>query len=170
MDADALKEEIRAALRKSGKGLTARQLHGECESSGDLNEIVKVIHDLKGEGVVRADGMKDSQVLYKLGAGKVADGPAPSDPAPNLTPARLAPGTPERMQRSVAGLREGLFSMLDKIAAGKVENATAKTYAHTAMTIVKSLEVQLEFERMRIAKEIPISLDEIALVPMLEKS
>lgn len=151
--------EIRAALVRSAKGLTARQLLSQVDSAGDLQEIVKDIHVLKGEGKVRADGMRESQVIYRL-----ADWPAVEEES------RVSKEDvrPQKSKRSAAGLREGLFEMLEQLKEGKVDVQTAKTYAALSMTIIKSVEVQLEYERMRIANEVPVHLSDMALVPALE--
>lgn len=163
-------EEITKALKRAAKGLTARQLMGECESFGDIQELVKALHKLKTEGVIKANGMRDSQVVYWLNdspvaAKVVAPEPLPvAPPEPALNRAEVGP----KPKRTIAGLRDGLFNILDKLEAGIVDTSTAKAYANTAMTIVKSLEVQLEYERMKLAKEIPANVGDFSLVPALE--
>lgn len=158
---NACHDEIRSALMRSEKGLTARQLLSACDSAGDVNEIVKEVHALKTRGRVKADGMRESQVVYKI-----ADWPqvtaVPEAPKPQ------APAAAQKSRRSFSTLREGLFDMLDRQADGKVEPNAAKAYANTAMAILKSLEVQLELERLRHAKQLPQTLDDTPLVPMLE--
>jgi hypothetical protein len=151
-----VEEEVRVALKRAAKGLTVRQLQSECESSGDLQEMVKVVHGLKASGRVQADGMRDSQVLYKLGNWEGETEMPVQKEAPKQAP-----------RRSASGLREGLFEMMEQLRAGKVDVPTAKTYAALAMTICKSIEVQLNYERMRVANEIG-ELQDMTLVPALE--
>lgn len=155
---EAVHDEINEALKRSAKGLTARQLLTECESCDDLTAMVGFIHRLKSAGRIKADGMRDSQVLYKLGnwEGKT-EMPVQKE--------KEAPKQPPR--RSASGLREGLFEMMEQLRAGTIDVPTAKTYAALAMTICKSIEVQLNYERMRVANEIG-ELQDMTLVPALE--
>jgi hypothetical protein len=158
--------EIRAALSRAARGMTARQLLSECDSAADVNDLVKQVHVLKGLGRVLADGMRDSQVVYKIGSWPV-NGAETREENVKQPPDRPYLG-PEKPRRSAAGLREGLFEMLEQLRAGKVDVQTAKTYAALSMTIIKSVEVQLEYERMRIANEVPAHLSDMSLVPALE--
>lgn len=161
-------EEIKNALKRANKGLTARQLLDQCVSYGDLQEIVKVIHALKTHGHVKADGMRDNQVVYKLGDWPASEVAVAEPAQTESTQTAAAPSAASRSRRSFAGLREGLWDMLDKQAAGNVEPNHAKAYANTAMAILKSLEVQLELERLRYGKQIPQTLDDMVLTPLLE--
>lgn len=158
-------EEIKSALKRAAKGLTARQMLGQCESYGDVNEVVKDVHALKAAGKIKADGMRDSQVVYKMGdwdgEEKPAEEPTPQPKAPQTLPAVKA-------RRTGSGLREGLFDMMERLRDGKVDVGTAKTYAALAMTICKSIEVQLEYERMKVSKELPGELGDMTMVPALE--
>lgn len=177
-------DQIREALEANAAGLTARQLHAKCDEIDSLNELVVQINKLKSEGKIKADGMRDSQVVYKLGkwAGWGVDTEAihnkqavPEKPlAPSSAPAVVAPENlsknlvPTKPKRTGGGLREGLFDMMERLRDGSVDVGTAKAYAALAMTICKSIEIQLEYERMKIAKELPGELGDMTMVPALE--
>jgi hypothetical protein len=160
-------QEIKSALKRAPKGLTARHVYDECDSAADLNDVVKNLHALKGEGKIKSDGMRDSQVIYKLGEW---DGAAPA-----AAPAVVEPEQPlsrslvaTKPKRTGSGLRDGLFDMMDRLRDGKVDVGTAKAYAALAITICKSIEIQLEYERLKIAKELPTELGDMTMVPALE--
>lgn len=157
-----IQEEIKSALESSSKGMTARQLMDHCETAADLNAVVKVIHTLKAEGKVRADGMRESQVVYKLGAWPGSD-LEPSKPVPNIP--EIIPAQVAKAKRTAAGLRDGLFEMLEALKSGKVDAKAAQSYAQLSMTILKSLEVQMQYEKMVRAKELPEALPDLELVP-----
>ena len=157
-------EQIRAALSKHPNGLTARQLHSQCDESGELQELAVDLQKLKTDGKVKADGMRDSQVVYKLGNWPKQNGEDVSSVRLNAKEAS-AP-TPKR---SGSSLREGLFDMMERLRDGKVDVGTAKAYAALAMTICKSIEIQLEYERMKLSKELPDQLGDMTMVPALEQ-
>lgn len=48
-------------------------------------------------------------------------------------------------KRTSAGLRELLFEMIDGVRAGTVDEKTARTIATLCQSILKSVEVELEF-------------------------
>lgn len=161
--------QVRTALVKAPKGLTARQLHSACDASGELQELVTDIHRLKAEGKIKADGMRDSQVIYRLGEWPVqgvdidaAHQKQTAAPKPEVPAAEAKP------RRTGSGLREGLFDMMDRLRDGKVDVGTAKAYAALAMTLCKSIEIQLEYERMKAADQLPGELGDMTMVPALE--
>jgi hypothetical protein len=162
--------QIRVALGRSANGLTARQIHALCDESGTLNELVSDLSRLKGQNRIKADGMRDSQVIYKIGVWPAAEKPEAVEsvhaPEPEPAPRKQLPAV--KVKRSGANLREGLFDMMERLRDGKVDVGTAKTYAALAMTICKSIEVQLEYERMRVAKELDGELGDMPMVPELE--
>ena len=55
------------------------------------------------------------------------------------------------IKRTSAGLRELLFEQLDGLRGGTVSVATAKAVAHTAATILKSVEVEMQFRDQQVA-------------------
>lgn len=160
--------QIRTALVKAAKGLTARQLHGACDASGELQELVTDIHRLKAEGKIKADGMRDSQVIYKLAEWPVQGVDIDAAHQPAAAPQPGVPTAEAKPKRTGSGLREGLFDMMDRLRDGKVDVGTAKAYAALAMTLCKSIEIQLEYERMKAAEQLPGELGDMTMVPALE--
>jgi hypothetical protein len=74
-------------------------------------------------------------------------------------------------QHSMAGLREHLFDVLEQLKAGRIDGQTAGAAAKVAQAILKSAEVQMTYERMRLDNELPSVLPEMALSPpLLEKA
>jgi hypothetical protein len=72
------------------------------------------------------------------------------------------------IERTSAGLRDHLFAVLEDMRAGKISAIDAKAVAAVAQTIIKSAEVQLEFEKARLADEIPAHLGQMRLTPPLD--
>lgn len=68
---------------------------------------------------------------------------------------------------SMAGLREHLFDVLEQLKAGKLDAQTAGAAAKVAQAILKSAEVQMSYERMRLDNLLPAILPEMALSPPL---
>lgn len=64
--------------------------------------------------------------------------------AKNLTAAK----TEKTVQRSSNGLRETLFDTLDSLIMGEIEVAEAKTRAKVADSILKSVALDLEYQRL----------------------
>lgn len=159
----AEENEIRKALLRSTNGQTARQLVSACDSFEDVNAMVKVIHGLKSAGKVRADGMRDSQVVYKLGDWpEMQDSPKPATNIPEIIPAQAVA---VKAKHTASGLRDGLFEMLAALKSGKVDANVARSYAQLSMTILKSLEIQMQYAKMVNENDIPASLADIELVP-----
>lgn len=48
-------------------------------------------------------------------------------------------------KRTSAGLRELLFEMIDGVRSGKIDDKTARTVATLAGSILKSVEVEINF-------------------------
>lgn len=74
----------------------------------------------------------------------------------------------KKTDRTMAGLRDSLFDVMEKLQAGQIEDSTAKTYAALAMTAIKSVEVQIEYERLKLGSEVPAVLPEMKLTPPLK--
>lgn len=70
---------------------------------------------------------------------------------------------------TMASLRRQLAETLIGLRAGKIDVATAQTICKVAHAILKSAEVQMQFERMRLANEVPSSLPEMPLSPRLKE-
>lgn len=71
-------------------------------------------------------------------------------------------------KHSMAGLREHLFEVLESLKAGKIDGQTAGAAAKIAQAILKSAEVQMNYEKMRLNNELPGVLPEMALSPPLK--
>lgn len=80
----------------------------------------------------------------------------------------LEDGDDKPINRTAAGLRESLFDMLEKLKSGRIDAITAKTFAVLSMTILKSVEVQIDYERLRLESKVPAHLPEMKLVPPLD--
>ena len=50
--------------------------------------------------------------------------------------------------RSGEGLREALFSQLERLRDGEIESAEARAFAGVSNAIIKTVEVQLRYEEM----------------------
>lgn len=74
-----------------------------------------------------------------------------------------------KISRSSAGLREALFVAMDKLLEGSMAVETAVALAKVAHCIISSVNTQIEFERLRLASEIPASLPDMKLIPMIDK-
>lgn len=70
-------------------------------------------------------------------------------------------------QRSMSGLRETLFSALDDLRSGKIDEKQAKSVAQLSQTILNTVSVQVEYEKLRIASEVPKILPAMDLIPKL---
>lgn len=71
------------------------------------------------------------------------------------------------IDRSAAGLREFLFTQIEALRDGKINEKRASTYANMAAVIVKSAELQLKFERQKLESKVPQHMGEMRLVPPL---
>ena len=72
------------------------------------------------------------------------------------------------IDRTSAGLRDMLFGVLEDLSSGKIDHIQAKAMAAVAQTIIKSVEVQLQFEQLRLADEIPAHMSPMRLTPPLD--
>lgn len=71
----------------------------------------------------------------------------------------------KKVVRTAAGLRDTLFDQIDALKAKKISPLEARAFASLSSTIIKSVEVQLKFEAMKLAGDVPPSLAEMKLVP-----
>jgi hypothetical protein len=67
------------------------------------------------------------------------------------------------IDRTAAGLRERLFQALEELRDGKIDGKQAAATAQLAQTIIKSIEVQMVFEKQRLASELPSILPPMKL-------
>lgn len=72
------------------------------------------------------------------------------------------------IDRSMSGLRDALFDVMEKLRAGNIDANQAKAFAALALTAIKSVEVQIQYEEKRLASEIPGHLPEMKLIPPLK--
>lgn len=75
---------------------------------------------------------------------------------------------PRRIIRSGAGLREALFEQLELLRDGQTAWTEARSFAELANTIIKSVEVEMDYARMRAAKQIPDALPAMPLGGQIE--
>jgi hypothetical protein len=71
---------------------------------------------------------------------------------------------------SMGALRQTLFETLQKLKEGKLSYQDAGAVAKVANAILKSAEVQMEFERMRLNNEVPANLPDMPLTPRLKSA
>ncbi len=69
--------------------------------------------------------------------------------------------------RSMDGLRETLFDAIDKLRDGKIDVGVAKATANLAMTLIKSVEVQMSFEQLKLGDKVPRSMPTMPLIPKI---
>ena len=81
----------------------------------------------------------------------------------------MAAGNLAVIARSAAGLREAMFRAMEDLRSGGIDVAQAKQIAALGMVIVKSVEVQIVFERARLEDAIPSHLSEMKLIPPLDQ-
>jgi len=74
----------------------------------------------------------------------------------------------KKIERSMSGLRDALFEMMESLRAGEVDEKTARTFSQLAISAVKATEVQLLFEQLRQQKEVPPALSAMPLTPALK--
>lgn len=67
----------------------------------------------------------------------------------------------------MSGLREHLFKQLEKLEAGEIDCEQAGAVNGLAGTLIKSAELQLRFEQLKGASDIPAHLSDMRLVPPL---
>lgn len=78
--------------------------------------------------------------------------------------------TTKKVGRDMDGLREALFDSLEKLLNGEIEATQAKAVATIALTVIKSVEVQIEYERLRIDSKVPAALPNMPLQQRLPKA
>ena len=74
----------------------------------------------------------------------------------------------KKISRTTAGLRDALFDQLERLRDRKIDADEAKAFSEVARTIVSTVEVQLEFERMKLAWTAPQHLSQMNLIPPLD--
>lgn len=75
---------------------------------------------------------------------------------------------PPKMDRSMDGLREYLFDALDRLRNGKIDAAQAKHVATISMTLIRSVEVQMKFEALKLESKQPGHLPTMPLIPKIK--
>lgn len=66
-----------------------------------------------------------------------------------------------KMERTTAGLRELLFEQIEGVRDGTVDNHKASAVAKLAMTLLKSLEVEMSYLLMRDQMDTPEDANQI---------
>jgi hypothetical protein len=87
--------------------------------------------------------------------------PAPALPAPVVAIPQPLAAQKAAIDRSASGLREVLFGTIEDLRAGRLDVAKANAIAKTAETILKSVETQIAFERLRMDSKRAINLDRL---------
>jgi hypothetical protein len=76
--------------------------------------------------------------------------------------------TKKPIERSMAGLRDALFEMMEALRAGDVDEKEARTFSQLAISAIKATEVQIDYERLRLESKVPGHLPEMRLIPPLK--
>lgn len=71
--------------------------------------------------------------------------------------------------RSMAGLRDTLFDVLDALRNGDMDDREAMAAAKLGETILHSAEVQMDYERLILDNKVPAVLPDMALNPPLKE-
>ena len=58
--------------------------------------------------------------------------------------------TGEKIERTGSGLRESLFDQMERLRDGRVESMDARAFAALANALIKSVEVQITYEKLKI--------------------
>jgi hypothetical protein len=69
--------------------------------------------------------------------------------------------------RSMAGLRDVLFETLEKLRDREMEADEAREMANVARVILESIEVQVDFEELKLESKVPQRLPEMHVVPAI---
>jgi uncharacterized membrane protein YkvI len=72
--------------------------------------------------------------------------------------------------RSMDGLRETLFDALDKLRAGKMDYRSANAIAGLASTLIKTVEVQMTWEKLKLDSKVPANMPTMPLIPKIKPS
>lgn len=75
---------------------------------------------------------------------------------------------PAKVERSMDGLREYLFDALDKLREGRIDAAQAKHVATISMTLIRSVEVQMAYESLKLQSKVPGALPAMPLIPKIK--
>jgi hypothetical protein len=67
--------------------------------------------------------------------------------------------------RTMSGLREALFETLDQLRAGKIQPGQASAIVGVANSLLKTVSVQLQFEKLKNEQKAPARLTDMPLVP-----
>lgn len=67
----------------------------------------------------------------------------------------------------MAALRETLMEVLQGVRDGKIAPDSAKAAAAVAQTVINSVAVQIDYERLRLESKLPSVLPEMPLTPPL---
>lgn len=70
-------------------------------------------------------------------------------------------------ERSFSGLRDTLFAAIDDLRNGRIDVKQANAIAKTAETIVKTVDTQIAYERLRLDSKVPGVLGAMPLVPLV---
>lgn len=72
--------------------------------------------------------------------------------------------------RTMAGLRDALYDVLEKLRDGKMTHLDARQMAGVAKVIIDSVDTQLQFERMKLVDEVPQQLSDMNVVPPITQA
>lgn len=85
----------------------------------------------------------------------------PALPIPVANSPRPLAAQKTAIDRSASGLRDVLFGTIEDLRAGRLDVAKANAIAKTAEMILKSVETQIAFERLRIDSKREINLERL---------
>jgi hypothetical protein len=127
------------------------------------------LHDELWGGALRGL-VRDGMIVKELGEYRATD-KSPLGPSASASPVSTAPPAlkvPQKVNgkidRSADGLREALFDAIDGLRSGAIDEKRANAIANQANVILKSIDTQVAFERLRLEKKAPEALPPMKLV------
>lgn len=143
-------------------GIRPDELYNTLAANSGREQIDQTI-----SGMMRAGAVERVFGNYQRGKGKV-----PTPPNENVEDAEVSKEAPQKnpaisVERSAAGLREALFDTIDALRAGRIDVQQANAIAKSAETILKSVDVQISYERLRLDSKTMGDLGSMPLVAAL---
>lgn len=69
----------------------------------------------------------------------------------------MQPDSPKPVKRTMAGLRDAMFDVLERVRDGRLSAKDAKEACNAARVILESIDTQLTFEASRAAGTIEVT-------------
>lgn len=166
-------------LKVASQPMSGRDIASAAEIYDTQNFLTFLAEEAKKEdGAVSREKLAGSSTfMYRMKKGptvrthRISD-VEPAEPAfkirekPLAAPANVLAPVAEahaKVRRSMNGLRGGILDVMEKLANGQISAPEAKAYAMLSMTVIKSVEVQVEYERLRLEQKVG-ALPDLSLV------